>query len=184
MKAAIVDKTGIAPALLDDPDELRRFHLARLGNVAPERRADAEKMSHGTRIYALFEAEVEPNLGPDPVFVLDYPLDVSPLARKKESDPTLTDRFELFVEGRELCNAFSELNDPDDQAARFREQVEAKRQGDEEAMQYDEDYIRALEYGMPPTGGFGLGVDRLAMLLCGKASIRDVILFPLMKPEE
>ncbi len=184
MKDAIVEKSGIAPGLLDDPVELRRFHLARLEGASPDRRALAEAMSHGTRVYALFEDLVEPNLGPDPVFVMDYPLDVSPLARTKESDPTLTDRFELFVEGRELCNAFSELNDPDDQAARFREQVEAKRQGDEEAMEYDEDYIRALEYGMPPTAGFGLGVDRLVMLLCGKASIRDVILFPLMKPEE
>jgi lysyl-tRNA synthetase class 2 len=184
MKDAIVGKAGLAAGLIDDPAALRAYHLARLEGAAPDRRAQAEAMSHGTRIYALFEELVEPQLGPDPVFVTDYPLDVSPLARKKESDPSLTDRFELFVEGRELCNAFSELNDPDDQAARFREQVEAKRQGDEEAMEYDEDYIRALEYGMPPTAGFGLGVDRLVMLLCGKASIRDVILFPLMKPEE
>jgi lysyl-tRNA synthetase, class II len=184
MKDAIVAQTGVAPGLLDDAAELRRYHLARLETAPAERRAAAAAMSHGTRIFSLFEELAEPHLGADPVFVTDYPLDVSPLARQKESDPTLTDRFELFVDGRELCNAFSELNDPDDQAARFREQVEAKRQGDEEAMQYDEDYVRALEYGMPPAAGFGLGVDRLVMLLCGKASIRDVILFPLMKPEE
>ena len=184
MKEAVTERAGLAPGAIDDLETLRRVHLETMAGAAPERRAEAEKMSHGTRIYALFEELVEPNLGADPVFVTDYPLDVSPLARRKESDPSLTDRFELFVEGRELCNAFSELNDPDDQAARFREQVEAKRKGDEEAMDYDEDYIRALEYGMPPTAGFGLGVDRLVMLLCGKASIRDVILFPLMKPEE
>jgi lysyl-tRNA synthetase class 2 len=184
MKNAIVQATGVAPGLLDDPEELKRFHLARLETASPERRAQAAALSHGTRIFALFEELAEPKLGNDPCFVIDYPLDVSPLARKKESDPSLTDRFELFVDGRELCNAFSELNDPDDQAARFREQVEAKRQGDEEAMEYDEDYVRALEYGMPPTAGWGMGVDRLVMLLCGKASIRDVILFPLMKPEE
>src|SRR6185436_11710201 len=100
-----------------------------------------------------------------PVFIIDYPFEVSPLARKKDSDPALVDRFELFVHGRELCNAFSELNDPDDQAARFRAQLQKKARGAEETMDYDADYIRALEHGLPPTAGFGMGVDRLAMLL-------------------
>ncbi len=118
-----------------------------------------------------------------PVFIMDYPFEVSPLARKKDLDASLVDRFELFVDGRELCNAFSELNDPEDQAERFRAQVEKKAKGADETMDFDADYIRALEHGMPPTAGFGMGVDRLAMLLTGAQSIRDVILFPLLRPE-
>ncbi len=114
---------------------------------------------------------------------MDHPFEVSPLARKKDADPSLVDRFELFVDSRELCNAFSELNDPDDQAARFRGQAEKKARGDEETMDYDADYIRALEHGMPPAAGFGLGVDRLVMMLASQPSIRDVIAFPLMRPE-
>ncbi len=118
-----------------------------------------------------------------PVFIMDYPAEVSPLARRKDADPSLTDRFELFVDGRELCNAFSELNDPDDQAARFKDQVERKSRGQDETMDYDEDYVRALEHGMPPAAGFGLGVDRLLMMLTQQSSIREVIAFPLLRPE-
>ena len=119
----------------------------------------------------------------DPTFVHAYPAEVSPLSRANDADPFLTDRFEFFVAGRELANGFSELNDPEDQAARFRAQVERHDAGDDEAMHYDADYVRALEYGMPPTAGLGLGVDRLVMLLTDSASIRDVLLFPHMRPE-
>ncbi|HET9934546.1 MAG TPA: amino acid--tRNA ligase-related protein, partial [Polyangiaceae bacterium] len=158
------------------------------------RRALAHCKSDGERLFVAYEYFAEPFLAEDyrsadgklsrPVFIMDYPFEVSPLARRKTADPSLTDRFELFVHSRELCNAFSELNDPDDQAARFRAQVEAKASGAEETMDYDVDYVRALEHGMPPAAGFGLGVDRLVMLLTGQASIRDVIAFPLLRPEE
>jgi lysyl-tRNA synthetase class 2 len=136
----------------------------------------------GKLLLELFERTVEATLR-GPVFVTQYPAEVSPLARCTDGDPFLTDRFELFVTGRELANGFAELNDPEDQAARFRAQADAKAHGDEEAMFYDADYIRALEYGMPPAGGLGIGIDRLAMLLTNSPSIRDVLLFPQLKPE-
>ena len=149
--------------------------------------------SDGERLFSAYEYLAEPFLAQDyrsadgsksiPVFIIDYPFETSPLARRKDKNPSLVDRFEMFVEGRELCNAFSELNDPDDQAERFRDQVRKKSRGAEETMDYDEDYIRALEHGMPPAAGFGLGVDRLTMMLTGQASIRDVIAFPLLRPE-
>ena len=182
------------------PEDLQRPEAlaAACERVAPdlpeeEREALARCASHGERIYFLFEHLVEEALPQlfrtrdgqrsRPVFVHRFPIEVSPLARRAEDDPSWADRFELFVEGRELVNAFTELNDPDDQAERFRAQLEARARGDEEAMDFDADYIRALMHGMPPAAGFGLGVDRLVMTLCNQPSIRDVLLFPLLRPE-
>jgi lysyl-tRNA synthetase class 2 len=157
------------------------------------RKGLAKCENDGERLFALYEYVVEPFLPEDyrtpdgqrslPVYVKDYPFETSPLARRNDLRPDLVDRFELFVHGRELCNAFSELNDPDDQADRFREQVAKKAKGAEETMDFDEDYVRALEHGMPPAAGFGMGVDRLVMMLTASPSIRDVILFPLLRPE-
>ena len=130
----------------------------------------------------IFDETCEANLR-EPTFITQYPAEVSPLARKNDEDPFVTGRFELFIAGREIANGFSELNDSEDQAARFRAQVENAASGDEEAMSYDHDYIRALEYGLPPTTGIGIGVDRLVMLLTDSPSIRDVLLFPHMRPE-
>jgi len=136
----------------------------------------------GRLLLEIFEATVEHTLI-QPTFITMHPEEVSPLARASDTEPGYTDRFELFVNGKELANGFSELNDPEDQAARFRAQVAAKDSGDDEAMHFDADYIRALEYGLAPTGGLGIGIDRLVMLLTGAESIRDVLLFPYMRPE-
>jgi lysyl-tRNA synthetase, class II len=158
------------------------------------RKAAQKCESAGEGLFCAYEYLAEPFLPEDyrsaagdkslPVFIIDYPFEVSPLARRKDGVPALVDRFELFVHGRELCNAFSELNDPVDQAGRFEAQVQKKSQGQDETMDYDADYIRALEHGMPPAAGFGMGVDRLVMMLTAQASIRDVVLFPLLRPED
>jgi lysyl-tRNA synthetase class 2 len=158
-------------------DELKRS-LLRSG-------ADAEAVQPlaGGRLQdEVFKTYVEPHLV-QPTFVIDYPRALSPLAKEHRKDPSLAERFELFVGGRELANAFSELNDPDDQRRRFEEQVRQRAEGDAEAHSYDADYIRALEYGMPPAGGMGMGIDRLMMLIADRPSIRDVIIFPAMRPE-
>ncbi len=145
----------------------------------------AARRSPGEAIAKAFEVFAEPQLPKDkPAFVVDFPLETSPLSRRRDSDPRLVDRFELFVAGMEMANAFSELNDPGDQRARFEAQMRNKAAGDEEAMPYDEDFVRALEYAMPPTAGEGIGIDRVTMLLTDSPSIRDVILFPLLKTRD
>ncbi|MCY4629263.1 MAG: lysine--tRNA ligase, partial [bacterium] len=159
-------------------------------SAAVELRAEADRLDVATeagwsagRILAeIYERRVEGELW-DPVFVCDFPVEVSPLARRHRSTEGLVERFEAVAAGRELANAFSELADPDDQRSRFEAQEHRRRDGDKEAMRTDEDYLRALEYGLAPTGGLGVGIDRLAMLLCGAETIRDVMLFPTLRPE-
>ena len=139
-----------------------------------------DQWGEGKILLEIFEKTVEENLI-QPTFVIEYPVEVSPLSRRNNDNPLIADRFELFIGGKELANGFCELNDPDDQAQRFRDQVKAKADGDDEAMGFDEDYITALEHGMPPAVGVGLGIDRLVMMLTNQSSIRDVILFPQLK---
>ena len=141
------------------------------------------RMGLGKILTEIFDEVVEPHLW-HPTFITQYPTEVSPLSRKNDSDPEVVDRFELFIVGRELANAFNELNDPLDQRERFEQQLAEKEAGDEEAHAMDDDYVRALEFGLPPTAGEGIGIDRLIMLLTDSASIRDVILFPQLRPEK
>jgi lysyl-tRNA synthetase, class II len=174
-EAIVAFNPEIADADLDDRERMR-VHCERLGI--------ALKPGYGLgKLWIeVFEKTVEMGLR-DPTFITAYPTEVSPLARRNDADPFVTDRFEFFVGGREIANGFSELNDPEDQAERFRSQVLEKEAGDLEAMHYDADYIRALEYGLPPTAGEGIGIDRLVMLLTDSPSIRDVLLFPHLRPE-
>ena len=164
-----------------DPGQLREIAYLR-------RVCDAKRIAYksgdgaGKLQIELFEKTGEHTLV-QPTFAYAYPAEVSPLSRRNDRDPFITDRWEFFIGGRELANGFSELNDSEDQAQRFKDQVERKAGGDEEAMYYDADYVRALEYGMPPTAGLGLGVDRVVMLFANAPSIRDVLLFPHMRPE-
>jgi lysyl-tRNA synthetase, class II len=169
-----IRKQGIGGDLRD-----RQFLSSRLSELGVEHSKDQD---WGALQLMLFETVAEKDLI-EPTFVTDFPAEVSPLARRRDGDPGVADRFELFIDAKEIANGFSELNDPEDQAARFLEQARRKEAGDQEAMHYDADYIRALEYGMPPCAGGGLGIDRLVMLLTDSPSIRDVILFPHMRPE-
>ncbi|HVC17021.1 MAG TPA: lysine--tRNA ligase, partial [Rhodanobacter sp.] len=173
-------------AVLEHNPEIKREELRnREAMVAHAQRLGAQvkpAYGWGKLLLEIFEHTVEHTLI-QPTFITAHPVEVSPLARESDTDPGITDRFELFVNGKELANGFSELNDPEDQAARFQAQVDAKDAGDDEAMHFDADYIRALEVGLPPTGGLGIGIDRLVMLLTDSASIRDVLLFPYMRPE-
>jgi lysyl-tRNA synthetase class 2 len=175
MVESIMQRTSLSMAELADEARLREFLVERNHPVAAH-------WGRGKLQMEIFEACVEDKLL-EPVFITAYPAEVSPLARRSDADSFVTDRFELFAGGREIANGFSELNDAADQAARFRAQAEQKGHGDLEAMHYDEDYIAALEYGLPPTAGEGMGIDRLVMLLTGSTSIRDVLLFPLMRPK-
>jgi lysyl-tRNA synthetase class 2 len=175
LKEAIVKYGRIEPELLESK--------ARALDYARDLGLDLDDdIGHGKLLTEIFDEVVEPQLW-NPTFITQYPTEVSPLSRKNDVDPDVVDRFELFIVGRELANAFSELNDPIDQKERFFQQLAEKEAGDEEAHAMDEDYIRALEYGLPPTAGEGIGIDRLVMLLTDSASIRDVILFPQLRPE-
>jgi lysyl-tRNA synthetase class 2 len=175
-RQAILEVNGLDPTVLSDSGAA--LEAARRLGVEVDKGAGLVPI-----LNEIFEETVEPKLI-QPTFITDYPIELSPLARRKDADPSLTDRFELYIAGREIANAFSELNDPLDQRKRFESQVAQREAGDEEAHYLDEDFLRALEYGMPPTAGEGIGIDRLVMLFTNQASIRDVILFPQLRPEK
>ncbi len=174
LREAILDATKLDILEHDDLDSLRA--AAKAAGLSP-----GDAPTWGVLVDDLFSEHVEPQLQ-DPTFITDYPLELSPLAKRSPEDPRLVERFEPFVGGMEIGNAFSELNDPDDQRERLEAQSRAQAAGDEEAHPLDEDYIRALEHGMPPTGGLGIGVDRLVMILSDAPNIREVILFPHLRP--
>jgi len=179
---AIQERAGVDVRTASEP-ELRALLARRRRDAADDPDAQPlDLLTGGKLVDEVFKTYAEPHLV-QPTLVIDHPKVLSPLARVHRGDPALTERFELFVQGFEVANAFSELNDPDDQRARFEEQGRQRAAGDDEAQRYDADYVRALEYGMPPAGGVGVGVDRLVMLLTGQSSIRDVMLFPAMRPE-
>jgi len=181
MGEALIELAGVDPARTATVEGLLAEYAAR-GEEPPEAALAGGAPSYGLLLAELFERLCEEHLV-GPAFIVDHPVEVSPLAKQKPSDPRFTERFELYLGGMEVANAFSELNDPDAQAERFRQQLAARAAGDAEAHRFDQDYVRALEHGMPPAGGEGLGIDRLAMLFTDRTSIRDVILFPLLRPE-
>jgi lysyl-tRNA synthetase class 2 len=167
-----------------DKIDLSNFRKANLADLVLEHNpslsaTDLQKIS-GSQLLEIFENSVEEKLI-QPTFVIGYPVEVSPLSRRNNENPNIADRFELFIGGKEIANGFCELNDPDDQAERFRDQVKAKDTGDKEAMSFDDDYVTALEHGMPPAVGVGIGIDRVVMMITNQTSIRDVILFPQLK---